>query len=309
MLNIRELEAFRAFIECGSVTLAADRLGRTQPQVGRLLTSLEDSVGFRLFDRVGKRLRATPEGWRFYEEVDRVIRELELLTRSANQIRTGSSDHLRILVAPHVTNALVSPALVEVQRRLPTFTAEVASRVRLDIETWITHEQFDVGLSILPIDNPAIEVEPFLRTRAVIVMSESHPLAKRDVVSLADILDLPLVATHSRSLLRQHLERLFRNEKKKANIRYEATNGLTACELAAQGLGVALADPIVAISTGAPDLLVREFTEGMPMEYGFLYPIGKTRSPAAGVFTDAVRSSIQERLKQLALPQNALALV
>ncbi|SIT39445.1 Transcriptional regulator, LysR family [Paraburkholderia piptadeniae] len=309
MLNIRELEAFRAFIECGSVTLAADRLGRTQPQVGRLLTSLEDSVGFRLFDRVGKRLRATPEGWRFYEEVDRVIRELELLTRSANQIRTGSSDHLRILVAPHVTNALVSPALVEVQRRLPTFTAEVASRVRLDIETWITQEQFDVGLSILPIDNPAIEVEPFLRTRAVIVMSELHPLAKRDVVSLADILDLPLVATHSRSLLRQHLERLFRNEKKKANIRYEATNGLTACELAAHGLGVALADPIVAISTGAPNLRVREFAEGMPMDYGFLYPIGKTRSTAAGVFADAVRVTLQERLKQLALPQNALALV
>ncbi|MDR5798079.1 LysR family transcriptional regulator [Caballeronia sp. LZ008] len=305
MLNLRELEAFRAFIECGSVTLAADRLGRTQPQVGRLLASLEDSVGFRLFDRVGKRLRATPEGWRFYGEVDRVIRELESLTRSAEQIRTGSSEHLRILVAPHVTNALVSPALVEVQRRLPTFTAEVASRVRLDIETWITQEQFDVGLSILPIDNATIDVEPFLRTQAVIAMSTDHPLAAQKVVSLKDILGIPLVATHSRSLLRQHLERLFRNEKRKADIRYEATNGLTACELAAQGLGVALADPVVAISTGAENLVLREFSEGMPMEYGFLYPIGKTRSTAASVFAEAVRMTLQERTGSLPLPRNA----
>ncbi|REE23210.1 DNA-binding transcriptional LysR family regulator [Paraburkholderia sp. BL27I4N3] len=305
MLNVREIEAFKAFIECGSVTLAADRLSRTQPQVGRLLSSLEESVGFRLFDRVGKRLHATPEGWRFYEEVDRVIRELESLTRSAAQIRSGASDHLRILVAPHATNALVSPALVVVQDKLPGFTAEVATRVRLDIETWITHEQFDVGLSILPIDNPGIEVEPFIRTRAVLVMSENHPLAEKDVLSFDDILDSPLVATHSRSLLRQHLERLFRDRKRTPNIRYEATNGLIACELAAQGLGVALADLFVAISSGAPNLVVRPLTEEIPLEYGFLYPIGKTRSKAASVFTAAVRETVQETLSRLPTPHAA----
>jgi len=49
MLNVKELEAFRAFIECGSVTSAAERLNRTQPQVGRLLVALEESVGFNLF--------------------------------------------------------------------------------------------------------------------------------------------------------------------------------------------------------------------------------------------------------------------
>ncbi|KVS34286.1 MULTISPECIES: LysR family transcriptional regulator [Burkholderia cepacia complex] len=304
MLNIRELEAFRAFIECGSVTLAADRLGRTQPQVGRLLASLEESVGFSLFDRVGKRLQATPEGWRFYEEVDRVIRELESLTRSADQIRSGSSEHLRILVAPHVTRALVSPALVAVQRTLPGFTAEVASRVRLDIETWITHEQFDIGLSVLPIDNPSIDVEPFVRTSAVIAMSDTHELADRNIISFADIRDLPLVATHSRSLLRQHLERLFRAQKRTANIRYEATNGLIACELAALGLGIALADPFVAISAGASNLVVRPFVEEMPMEYGFLYPIGKSRSKATAVFSDAVKTIVREQVAQLALPEN-----
>lgn len=306
---MRELEAFKAFIECGSVTMAADRLARTQPQVGRLLTSLEETVGFRLFDRVGKRLTATPEGWRFYEEVDRVIRELESLSRSAHQIRSGSSNHLRILVAPHVTKALVAPALARVQQRLPDFTAEVASRVRLDIETWITREQFDVGLSILPIDNPTIEAEPFVRTSAVIVMAEDHELVGRDVISVDDLIDLPLVATHSRSLLRQHLERLFRGKKRTANIKYEATNGLVACELAASGLGVALADPFVAISSGAANLQIRPFADELPMRHGFLYPIGKTRSRAANVFADAVRETAQDTLNQLALPPHTFTLL
>src|SRR6202045_4701495 len=112
MLNVRELEAFRAFIECGSVTAAAERLRRTQPQVGRLLVALEQEVGFSLFVRSGKRLVATPEGWRFYEEADRVMRELQSLSRAAETIRLGASDHLRVLSAPQVTRAMISGALV-----------------------------------------------------------------------------------------------------------------------------------------------------------------------------------------------------
>ncbi|SOE73254.1 DNA-binding transcriptional regulator, LysR family [Burkholderia sp. OK233] len=305
MLNVRELEAFRAFIECGSVTHAAERLNRTQPQIGRLLISLEESVGFRLFNRFGKRLQATPEGWRFYEEVDRVMRELQSLSRSAEQIRSGASDHLRILVAPHVTNALVSPALAALKRSSPDLTAEVASRVRLDIETWITQEQFDIGVSILPIDNPTVEVEPFLKTRAVVVMSQDHALAKRSAVNVADLFDIAIVATHGRSLLRQHLERLFREHAQKPNIRFEATNGLIACELAAQGLGVALADPFVALSTGARNLAIRPFVSEVELEYGFLYPIGKARSPAAQALADAIRAAAQDRIIELGIQQSA----
>lgn len=305
MLNVKELEAFRAFIECGSVTSAAERLNRTQPQIGRLLVALEESVGFRLFNRIGKRLQATPEGWRFYEEVDRVMQELQSLTRSAEHIRSGSSDHLRILVAPHVTNALVSRALVLVQQKAPNLTAEVASRVRLDIETWITQEQFDIGVSILPIDNPAVEVEPFLKTRAVVVMSNAHPLARRKNIKLADLFEVALVATHSRSLLRQHLERLFRENSKQPNIRFEATNGLIACELAAQGLGVALADPFVALSAGAQNLAILPFATEVRLEYGFIYPVGKTRTQASRDLTDAIRATAEERLASLGLPRTA----
>nr|WP_269139234.1 LysR substrate-binding domain-containing protein [Burkholderia cepacia] len=117
-----------------------------------------------------------------------------------------------------------------------------------------------------PIDNPGIDVEPFVRASAVIAMSDTHELAAQDVISFADIRDLPLVATHLRSLLRQHLERLFRAQKRTANIRCEATNGFIAYELTALRLGIALADPFVAISAGTPNLVARSFVEEIPMD-------------------------------------------
>lgn len=299
MLNVRELEAFRAFIETGSVTQAAERLGRTQPQVGRLLVALEETVGFALFNRVGKRLQATPEGWRFYEEADRVMRELQGLTRTAAHIRTGASEHLKILVAPHFTSALVSRALVEVRKRMPGLTAEVDSRIRLDIETWITRTEFDLGICVLPIDNPTIAVERLLQTRAVIVMPATHPLADKPGIDIDDIVGVDIVATHSRSLLRQNLERLFREQGGKPKIAFEATNGAIACDLAGQGLGVALADPFVALSTGTPGMCIRHFKPDVTLEYGFLSPIGKTRSAAAQALADAIRSTAAECLQAM----------
>lgn len=45
-LTQRSLEAFRAFVETGSVNGAADRLLRTPAQISRLLSSLEQDLGF-----------------------------------------------------------------------------------------------------------------------------------------------------------------------------------------------------------------------------------------------------------------------
>jgi hypothetical protein len=62
---------------------------------------------------------------------------------------------------------------------------------------------------------------------------------------------------------------------------------------------------MVAIPTRASKLLIREFAEEMPMDLGFLFPIGKTRTTATSVFADAARATLEERLRQLPLPQNA----
>ena len=60
-MNLRQLEAFRATIESGSITGAAELLHISQPSVSRLISDLERSVGFPLFLRVGRGLKATEE--------------------------------------------------------------------------------------------------------------------------------------------------------------------------------------------------------------------------------------------------------
>ena len=280
MASQRGLEALRAFVESGSVSLAAERLGRTQPQVGRLLTALEEEVGFPIFSRDTRPLTLTREGREFYSQVERVLSGYDGLKRFAAQMRQGRRDHVRVLTAPFIAHAIVADAVAALAATSPSFTASIESRVRLDIETWVGQETFDLGITVLPLSHPAFKTEEFLRTEAMVAMLPDHPFAHYDSVDFLDLIEVDVIVMHPRSIIRQHLERLCRETGKTLKSRFEATNGVIACQLAGRGLGCCLSDPFVAQSSGVPNLVLKPFRPAFPLQYGFLYPTWQSRSPA-----------------------------
>lgn len=289
MLKTSSLDALRAFVECGSVSLAAVRLGRTQPQVGRLLAALEEELGFPLFSRAGRRLSLTPEGRRFYQQAERVLAGHDDLSRLAAQIRTDAGDsHLRVLTAPQVASVLLGEALAEMARRRPDFSASIDSRVRLDAEAVVAQEHFDLGVTVPPLLHPSLQVEPLCEVEAVIAMRRNHPLAAHVRITLADLPGQDMIGTHPRSTLRQHLEPLCREAGFQPRFRFEATNGVVACQMAAAGLGIALSDPFVARSASAPGLVIRRFVPAIPLPYGLFYPIWQPRSETVAQFAALV---------------------
>jgi DNA-binding transcriptional LysR family regulator len=279
MPSQRGLEALRAFVEAGSVSQAAVRLGRTQPQVGRLLTGLERELGFTLFERQNRRLILTAEGRDYYGQVERVLAGYDGLDRFAAQLREGGRDHVRVLTA-YVAHAIVADALAVLVQRIPGFTATIDSRIRLDIETWLGQENFDLGVSVLPIDHPAVETEEFLVSEAVAAMTPEHPLAQRAEVTIEDLARTSLITTHPRSLVQQQIDRYSRERGLSLRSSFETANGMIACQLAERGLGCCIADPFVARSSGTPRLVFRRFRPTIELRYGFIFPAWRARSKA-----------------------------
>lgn len=290
-LNQKSLEALRAFLETGSVEGAANRLFRTAPQISRQLAALEDDVGFPVLSRHGRRLRITKEGKEFYQDVERLMLAHDDLKRRADQIRRGKVKHIRILTAPFISHAVINKTLARVMKRHPDMTAQIDSRVRLDIDVWVTQETFDLGIAPLPIKDGAFDVEPFLELPMVVVMHPDHPLAAQKTVSFDDFVDYPIIATHARSLLGQHLEALSIQSGKRLNVRIEARNGVIACQMAGLGLGCCLADPFVALSSGVEDLVIRPFTPLGTLRYGLLFPSWADRTEIVQEVAQEIRNA------------------
>ncbi|WP_157367469.1 LysR family transcriptional regulator, partial [Vibrio coralliirubri] len=67
-MKLTQLNAFKAIVECQTVTAAAERLSLSQSAVSRLLANLEQRIGFQLFTHKRNRLELSNEGEAFYIE-------------------------------------------------------------------------------------------------------------------------------------------------------------------------------------------------------------------------------------------------
>jgi DNA-binding transcriptional LysR family regulator len=298
--NLRSLDALRAFVEAGSVSRAAERLGRTQPQVGRLLAALEKDLGFTLFSRERRRLVLTAEGLRFYRQAERVLAGHDGLQQLAAGIRDGQDErHVRVLTAPQVASVVLGPALRTMAARVPEFTALIDTRIRLDAEAVVEQEHFDLGVAVLPLVHPRLKVEPICGVEAVVVMRRDHPLAALRRIGLAELLAHDLVVTHPRSLLRQGLEHHCREAGLTPRYRFEASNGAVVCQMVALGLGVALSDPFVAMSTPAPELVMRPFASPIPLPYGLFFPAWQPRPAIVNQLAELVAETARKEADAL----------
>jgi len=296
MPNYRGLEALCAFVQTGSVAKAAERLGRTAPQVSRLLSALEDELNLTIFDRTTRPLALTREGRNFALQARSAIEGVDRLDKVALQMSSSDRAHLRILTAPFLARAIVIDAVGTLARQHPEFTAEVDSRIRLDIEDWIERESFDIGIWALPVEHASFRSEHLIDVEILCAMAKDHPLAAAEVVDFDMLVEHDLVLQHPRSRIRTFLTELARQRGTRLKVRFEAPNGLIAAQMAARGLACGLAEPLIAISAGEPDLVLRPFRPLLTVSYGFVFPFWVSETPLMRALVDEMRRVAEARM-------------
>jgi DNA-binding transcriptional LysR family regulator len=77
-----DIAVFLAVLDAGTLTDAAERLGATQPTVGRRLASYEKRIGAKLFARTGRRMAPTELAYRIEESARKMDREMDAIRRA-----------------------------------------------------------------------------------------------------------------------------------------------------------------------------------------------------------------------------------
>ena len=170
-------------------------------------------------------------------------------------------------------------------------------------------QQFDLGLAALPIDFPGIRSRSFADVRLVIAMPERHRLAAKSVVTVDDIRTNP----SSRCALTRccaSIDDLMEQRRLPPHMVMETSSGQSACQLAALGVGVALADPVLAANV--PGIVLRDFEPKLTLPYGFLLPNAYAPSEQARefarIFVRLVKETAPQRVElgECSLDGNAL---
>src|SRR3954454_15854910 len=109
-INLRQVEAFKAVIEYGTVSRAAEMMNVSQPAMSKLIAHLEEDTGLRLFDRLKGRLAPTRRGMRLYEEIDRIFAGVRQVENAVEAIRREEQGQLLVGVMPALSRSFIQQA-------------------------------------------------------------------------------------------------------------------------------------------------------------------------------------------------------
>jgi DNA-binding transcriptional LysR family regulator len=295
-MKLAYLQALRAVMESGTVTGAAARLGRAQPQVSRLIGDLEQDLRLKLFSREKKRLVPTEEGRAFYAQALRVLEQVDAIPAAVRKIRADDKKHLDLSCQSYIAQALLPEAIATFTKIEPRFTFSVVIRSREEMGRWSANPPYDLAIVALPIDHDLlIRVDAFAVARVVAVLPRGHRLAGRKSVNAAELAKDPFIALTSATLLRKEIDRMFLELGEHLNIRGEASVGMAACQMVAHGLGVTLADPLEARYVSSEEVVVRELKPELYFTYGFLRPATEPPSELNLRFADCVAQTARKR--------------
>ncbi|MEO2065542.1 MAG: selenium metabolism-associated LysR family transcriptional regulator [Desulfurobacteriaceae bacterium] len=209
-MDIKQLEVFAKVFENRSFSKAAKQLGLSQPTVSTHIQHLEDSLGKKLFDRLGRRVVPTEEAKILYKHAVEILKKrdealAELLSLDSSKI----SGKVRIAASNIPGDYLIPHVLIKLKELLPevTFQVEIydSSKVLNLLRENIPN--FDLGFVGLEVFDPKFEVKKVHDDEIVLI---SPPYFKRDSITPEELLKLPLIFREEDSGTRKTVEKALR---------------------------------------------------------------------------------------------------
>ncbi len=258
-MRLRELEAFRAILETGTVSQAARSLGVSQPAVSRMLSRLEKDIGFELFHRISGRLVATRPALALSRDVLGTLENVENLRKITRTLQQGRFGEVKLGCAPSLVRRLVPEALERFLQQMPDTRVVIEPRPSRIVVELLSSHQLELGLLFLPIDHPGLEVTPLRSFSTVCVLPRTHRLATEAALAPQDLDGERLILLARSDPARFAIDHAFRNARTAQKIAAETPSVELAVTLAARGLGIAIVNELMARDTSVPETVIVPF--------------------------------------------------
>lgn len=289
-ISLRQVEAFKALIENGTVSRAAAIFNVSQPAMSKLIAHFEEDTGLKLFDRLKGRLAPTEQGMRLYEEIDRIFAGIRQVESAVDLIRREEQGQLSIGVMPALSGLFIQRATMAFLKERPHVFCSVQSRSSEWIVDWLVTRKIDLAIVSSRINNPYIRTEPLMQHPLVCIMPLDHPLTRKQRIVPRDLSGVPFVSFNTESYAGRIVGAMLEAHDVGADIVLVANISPTICEFVAAGLGVSLVHPLM-ISGWEKRLAVRHFSPAISHEFHLSRSTSTRNAHLVEPFLNYIRSS------------------
>ena len=199
----RRLQVFHTVAKLLSFTKAAETLHMTQPAVTFQVRQLEEYFNTRLFDRTHNRISLTEAGKRVYEHAGKIFEQYSAMENAVREL-TGEVSGVLIIGASTTIAEYMLPALLgDFKHKYPDVNVRLKVSNTEGIVSMVENNVIDLGVVEAPVQNKNLAVELCRMDQLVAIAPPTHPLAKLDSITPAQLLEHPYICREEGSGTRE----------------------------------------------------------------------------------------------------------
>jgi len=245
-----------------NLTEAAKALHTSQPGVSKAIIELEEELGVEIFARHGKRLkRITEPGQHVLKSIELIMREVGNLKRIGEQFSAQDSGTLSIATTHTQARYVLPVPVAKLREAYPKVNVSLHQGSPDQVARMVLDEIAEIGIATESLSSyPDLVTLPCYEWQHVLVLPLTHPLAKKERVTLEDIAAEPIITYHPSFTGRTRIDSAFATRKLTPRIALEAIDSDVIKTYVRLGLGLGIgivAEMAVRDDGSNGDLMVR----------------------------------------------------
>ncbi len=248
-MEFNQLRYVCAIADTGSFSRAAEHCHVAQPSLSQQVSKLEEELGTRLFDRLGRSVRLTDAGRAFLPHARTALHQTELARSEVDGRRRDAQGTIAVGVIPTIAPYYLPGRIAAFARRFPEAVLRVVEETTPVLVEDLRSVAIDVAILSLPLKHREFEIVPLLTERMYAALPPDHPRARAKSISLKDLRDERFLLLRDGHCFRGIALAACQRARLDPRVAFESGQFSSLLGMVAAGVGVSLV-PEMAIDRG-----------------------------------------------------------
>ena len=197
-MNYNYLRYFSVLAQLEHYTLAAARLGISQPSLSSAINHLETELGdVKLFEKVGRNIRLTEEGRFFREKVDAALKELNDASLALRDSKISAPVVIRMGVVSGILSGTVAGEIADHIRQNPRIRFLLTESSAGDLMDLVRQEKLDMAIVDTTNRDRSLHFRKLGQRNFFVALPESHPLAQEATLTPQQLMSTPQIVINN----------------------------------------------------------------------------------------------------------------
>ncbi len=181
-MEMKDIEYVKAILDYGNLTKASEALYITQPSLSMYIKNMEERLGFKMFNHIGKKFELTFTGEKFMEAGRNILFLRENFINELSNIIENDYGRLKVAIPLLRSSHLIPAVIPKFAEIYPHVEIELLEESSVILEEKLLNGEADIGILNKPNREINLDYEVISDEEVLLAVPRNHPLADTAII-------------------------------------------------------------------------------------------------------------------------------